>query len=418
MWNVTFFLIVVSLGLSLRLGTYVVYEGTQAIVTQFGAIIGAPATEPGLYFRIPLLQKVHVLDTRIETWKGFIDYIPTKDRQFVAVESVAHWRVNDPIVFLEQLGSKELAESRLDSLLIGSVKDMVSTHSLVDTVRNSNRIVNERMQAGDDVQAGSAHLKALEDQLKNSITSSLEVVTVGREHLTRKMFTESAFELRKLGIELLGIYISKVSYEPKVEQTVYARMTSERMRVAERLLSIGRSERERILGQLSKDSADLLAPAVRDAEILMGKADAEALAIYAEAYNEDPEFYSFWRSIQAYRKSLSGDTTIVTSTQSNYYRSLFEDPNAGFRTQTRALNASVVETVGIQKTDVEATKVATGSVTTVEATDTGANVEDQLTPGPLGLGASGATRSSSPEPLSTQNLDAADEVNALGSQEE
>jgi|GEM_PF-403296 len=340
MWNVTFFLIVVSMGLLFRLGTYIVYEGTQVVVTQLGAIIGAPATEPGIYLRVPILQKIHVLDNRIETWKGYVDYIPTKDRQFVAVESVAHWRVKDPIIFMEQLGSKELAESRLDSLLIGAVKHMVSTHALVDTVRNSNRIVNERMEAGEDTQSGSANLKALEDQLKNSITSSLEVVTVGREHLTRKMFSESAFELRKLGIELLGVYISRVSYEPNVELTVYARMSSERVRVAERLLSIGRSERERILGQLSKDSADLLAPAVRDAEILMGKADAEALATYASAYGEDPEFYSFWRSIQAYRKSLSSGTSIVTSTTSNYYRSLFEDPNQGFKVVAEPLAAA------------------------------------------------------------------------------
>ncbi len=347
MWNVTFFLIVVSVGLAFRLGTYIVYEGTQAVVTQLGAIVGAPATEPGLYFRIPILQQVHVLDNRIETWRGFVDYIPTRDRQFVAVESVAHWRIKDPISFMEQLGSKELAESRLDSLLIGSVKDMVSTHALVDTVRNSNRIVNERMQAGEVIQPGSANLKALEDQLKNSITSSLEVVTVGREHLTRKMFSEASFELRKMGIELLGVYISRVSYEPKVEQTVYARMSSERVRVAERLLSIGRSERERILGQLSKDSADLLAPALRDAEILMGEADAEALAIYANAYGEDKEFYSFWRSIQAYRKSLSNSTSIVTSTTSNYYRSLFEDPNLGFIAQPESLPAAeAVEAAG------------------------------------------------------------------------
>jgi len=331
MWNVAFFLIVVFFGAAVRLGTYVVYEGTQAVVTQFGAIMQEPSTEPGLYFRIPLVQQVHILEKRIETWRGLVDYIPTKDRQYVAVESVAHWRIKHPIVFINKLGSAELAESRLDSILAGAVKRMVSTHSLVDTVRNTNRIVNERRKDSESVESGSANLKSLEDQLNNSITSSLEVVTVGREHLTRKMFAESSGELEKFGIELLGIYITRVSYEPNVERKVYSRMISERLRVAERLLSIGRSERERILGQLSKDTADLLAPAVRDAEILMGSADAEALAIYAKAFGQDPEFYSFWRSIQAYRKSMGSSASIITSTTSNYYKTLFEDPNANRR---------------------------------------------------------------------------------------
>jgi membrane protease subunit HflC len=93
-----------------------------------------------------------------------------------------------------------------------------------------------------------------------------------------------------------------------------------------------------------------LAPAVRDAEILMGKADAEALATYASAYSEDPEFYSFWRSIQAYRKSLSSGTSIVTSTTSNYYRSLFEDPNRGFNVQAEPLTAAAATEADIAAT--------------------------------------------------------------------
>jgi len=327
MWNVVFFLIVASVGVAIRLGTYVVDEGTQVVITQFGEIVGEPSVEPGIYFRIPLIQEAHYLEKRIETWQGYIDYIPTKDRQYVAVQSVAHWRIEDPILYMEALGSKELAKSRMDSIINGTVKDMVSTHAMVDTIRNSNRIVNERQEAAMRSEEGMAQQTGLRDQLKHSVTSNLELVTTGREHLTQKMFAESSAELHKLGIDVVGVFVERVSYEPEVERKVYERMISERNRISERLKSLGRGERERLLGQLAHDSNAILGPAIQKAEIIRGEADSAALEMYGEAFGQDPEFYNFWRSIQAYRSSLSHSTTIITSTESNYYRRLFEDPN-------------------------------------------------------------------------------------------
>ena len=327
MWNVVFFLIVASVGVAIRLGTYVVDEGTQVVITQFGEIVGEPSVEPGIYFRIPLIQEAHYLEKRIETWQGYIDYIPTKDRQYVAVQSVAHWRIEDPILYMEALGSKDLAKSRMDSIINGAVKDMVSTHAMVDTIRNSNRIVNERQEAAMRSEEGMAQQAGLRDQLKHSVTSNLELVTTGREHLTQKMFAESSAELHKLGIDVVGVFVERVSYEPEVERKVYERMISERNRISERLKSLGRGERERLLGQLAHDSNAILGPAIQKAEIIRGEADSAALEMYGEAFGQDPEFYNFWRSIQAYRSSLSHSTTIITSTESNYYRRLFEDPN-------------------------------------------------------------------------------------------
>ena len=327
MWNVIFFMIVASLGLVIRSGTYVVDEGTQVVITQFGEIVGEPSIEPGIYFRVPLIQEAHYLEKRIETWQGYVDYIPTKDRQYVAVQTVAHWRIEDPILYMEALGRRELAKSRMDAIINGSVKDMVSSHAMVDTVRNSNRVVNEEQEATEQTEEGMANSRGLTDQLKYPVTSRLELVTVGRRQLTRKMFAEAAAELHKLGIDVVGLFVERVSYEPEVERKVYQRMISERGRIAERLKSLGRGERERILGQLAQDSNSILGPATREAEVIRGEADAGALALYADAFGRDPEFYNFWRSIQAYRNSLSASTTIITSTESNYYRRLFEDPN-------------------------------------------------------------------------------------------
>jgi len=340
MWNVTFFIIVVSIGALIRLGTYVVDEGSQVVLTQFGAIMDEPSVEPGLYFRIPFIQKTHYVEKRIQTWDGQIDYIPTKDRQYIAVESVAHWQIVDPIRYMEALGSQELALSRLDAILIGAVKDMVSTHAMVDTVRNSNRIVNERRESEEFSEEDSVRNNSMKAQLSHSITSGLELVTLGREHLTQKMYADASIELMKLGIRLVGIYIQRVSYEPEVERKVYSRMISERTRIAERLLSVGRSQREQILGQVAHDANAILAPAIRQAEIIRGEADAEALAIYNEAFGEDPEFYEFWRSIQAYRTSLPDNTSIITSTDTDFYHTLFHHPMTKLRKSRGQIPAS------------------------------------------------------------------------------
>ena len=328
--NVSFFIIVATFGVLFRLGSFIVYEGSQVTVTQFGRIIDKPYQEPGVYFRIPFIQKTHYLEKRIETWEGYVDYIPTADRQYMAIESIAHWRIEDPVVFLEALGTRELAESRLDSILNGALKDMISSHKLVDTVRNSNRILNEKRAELDVDIKGTANLRALEQQLNDAVASTLESVTVGREHLTRKMVSQAAAELKLLGIELVNMYIKRISYAPSVELRVYERMTSERTRVAERLVSLGRGERERILGQLSKDAQEILAPAQREAEIIRGQADAMALETYREAFGKDPEFYDFWRSLQAYRVSLPDNTEIVSSTESKYYNVLFDRRSEAF----------------------------------------------------------------------------------------
>jgi membrane protease subunit HflC len=333
-WNISLFAIVATIGVLIRFGSFIVYEGSQVTLTQFGRILDRTYQEPGLYFRIPFIQKTHYLESRFETWEGYVDYIPTADRQYMAVESVAHWRIAEPVKFMEALGSRELAESRLDTILDGAVKNMISTHKLVDTVRNSNRILNSKIQLLEIDVKGTAKLQALEKQFTDEIASTLESVTVGREHLTRKMLSEAAAELELLGIELLNVFIKHISYAPSVELTVYARMSSERIRVAERLMSLGRAERERILGQLSRDAQDILAPAQRDAEIIRGRADAKALGIYSQAFGKNPQFYNFWRTLQAYRFSLPENTTVIASTQSKFYDVFF---NRGPSTQNGGL---------------------------------------------------------------------------------
>ncbi len=341
MWNFAFFLIVAVTAVGVRLGTFTVYEGQQVVITQLGRIIGKPYQEPGLYFRVPFIQYANYLDARVETWEGYVNYVPTKDKLYVAVETVAHWRISDPSRFLESLGDMPTAEAKLDSIFNGAVKDSVSGHALVDAVRNTNRIVaTKRRLAREESTAPHTGKGA---QLDDEVTSELERVTVGREHLTRIMLDAAALQLEPLGVEVLNVLIKKISYEPAVELMVYERMTSERERVAERLLSMGRGERERIRGKSARDAQTILAPAVREAEIIKGDADAEAVRVYAESFGRDAEFYRFWRSLMAYRHALPEKAELIGATDTSFFDAMhgrLPPPSGGALSPPRGSDSS------------------------------------------------------------------------------
>lgn len=337
MWNLLFFLIIATTAVVFRSGTFIVYEGSQVVITQFGKLIGETYETPGMYFRVPLIQRAHYFDARIQTWEGHVNYVPTKDKLYVAVEAVGHWRINDPQKFIETLGTAEAARSRLDSILNDAVKDMVSSHPLVDTVRNTNRVLELRTDFEKSARAPVKISKA--SQVTDDVVAELESVTIGREHLTRKMLDSAAPTLEPLGIEVLNVLIKKVSYEPAVEQMVYERMVSERNRVAERLRSIGRSEQERIRGLTTRDAQEIISPAVREAETIKGAADADAVRIYAESFGKDADFYNFWRSLLAYRNALPEKTEMVGAMDSDFFRVL----NQRHEKQAAASPAAVPE---------------------------------------------------------------------------
>lgn len=317
MWNFAFFIIMAVTAICVRVGTFTVYEGQQVVITQLGRIIGEPYQEPGLYFRVPFIQHTNYFDARIETWEGYVNYVPTKDKLYVAVETVAHWRISNPARFLESLGDVKEASSKLDSILNSAVKDTVSSHALVDTVRNTNRIIasQRRVARQERIQPRTGRVGQLDDE----VISELEKVTVGREHLARKMLNDAALQLEPLGVEVLNVLVKKISYEPAVELMVYERMRSERSRVAERLRSMGRSERERIRGKTARDAQEVLAPAVRKAETIKGEADAEAVKVYADSFGKDESFYRFWRSLMAYRQALPEKAELIGATDTAFF---------------------------------------------------------------------------------------------------
>lgn len=285
--------------------TFVVREWEQVIITQFGQPVGAPHTEPGLHFKAPLIHRVHRLDRRYLEWDGAPTRIATRDRRFLLVDGFARWRIDDPLLFYQRVRDERLAQTRIDDVMDGEIRNAVSRHDLIENVRSTNRPQDEIVIDLD-----------VEDAIFDSIA-------VGRAQIALEI-TESANArlLDELGIELLDFRFKRTDYVDEVQDDVFARMISERYRAAEEFRSMGAGEQARIRGMRERELARIRSEAIRDAEELRGAADAEAARLYSDAHRQSPEFYELLRSLEAAARVVDGSSTLVLGTNSRLFRLL------------------------------------------------------------------------------------------------
>ncbi|MEQ8820376.1 MAG: protease modulator HflC [Sumerlaeia bacterium] len=294
----------------LSASAYITNEAEQAVVLQFGEPMRV-VKDPGLHFKIPFIQDVVRYDKRLIAWDGDPNEIPTKGREFIYVDTTARWRIVDPQKFLESVRDEAGAMSRLDDILDSAVRDEVSSLELVEIVRSST-------WEGAPEDIGNEPM--FDDQDEQSLNRP---IIVGREGLTRRILERaSATTQQQLGIELVDVRIKRLNYVRDVQQRVYDRMISERQRIAAQFRSEGEGRSAEIRGGTAKQLQAVRSEAQRKAEIVRGRADADATRIYAEAYSADPEFYSFLRTIESYGKSITGQSTLVIGTDSDYFKYL------------------------------------------------------------------------------------------------
>jgi membrane protease subunit HflC len=289
--------------------TYVVNEWEQVVITEFGEPVGEPVNEAGLHFKMPFVQRVNRFEKRILIWDGERNQIPTDDKRFIWVDTTARWRIRDPLVFLQSVRTVRGAQSRLDDYLDSAVRDVIGRHKLVEVVRLSNRVL-------DVVPPEEERVEGLMDMQVR------EKIERGRDELIQAMLETAIPKIDELGIELIDLRIKRINYVESVRNSVYQRMISERQRIAEQYRSEGRGKKAEIEGQRARDEKKILSEAYRDAQQLIAKADADAALIFADAYNEDPEFYAFVRTLQAYEELVGDNHTLVVDPKSDLYRYL------------------------------------------------------------------------------------------------
>ncbi|RKY49902.1 MAG: protease modulator HflC [Candidatus Neomarinimicrobiota bacterium] len=286
---------------------FILDETQQAIITQFGKPVGGAIRNAGVHFKMPFIQKVIVFDKRLLEWDGEPQEIPTKDNKFIKIDTFARWRIIDPLAFYKSVRSEAVAQSRLDDILDGTIRDEIANRALQEIVRNSDRpmVIPEIEQ----------EVKSEADTL-----SWREVMIPGaREEIAKNILdnVKKKLEELKLGIEVVDLKFKRIDYNPKVQEKVFERMISEQKRIAEKYRAIGQGEKQRILGKQDQKKKEILSEAYRKAQEIRGQADAEATKIYAKAYNKSPEsrkFYEFIKTLETYKAIFDTSTTMILST--------------------------------------------------------------------------------------------------------
>jgi membrane protease subunit HflC len=298
---------------------YILNEGEQAVVVQLGQIV-AVKQDAGLHFKTPFLDDVIKYPKMIMSWDGEKQRIPTKENQFIWVDTIARWRISDPKKFYESIGSLESAYARLGDVIDSAVRTIIAENWLRETVRNSNIIrenkgATEAFEVGSDQDAGQ-----LSAFTRTDVT--YEEVQKGRRKLAEEMLNLSRKLVPEYGIELIDVVPRQIKYSDELTQSVYNRMIKERSQIAQAFRSFGEGKKAEWEGKLENERRSLLSAAYEKAEKIKGAADADATKIYAQAYSKDPEFFDFWRSIESYKTTLPKFNKTL-STDMDYFRYLY-----------------------------------------------------------------------------------------------
>ena len=266
--------------LVLSMSVYTVDQRKAAIKFQLGEVVSMQ-TDPGLYFMVPILQNVRLYDTRIQTLDTKdAERFLTSENKNVLVDSFVKWRVIDVRQYYVSVRGDSLAA---EARIMQTVNDALRAEFAKRTVH--------------------------------------DVVSGARDQIMEDMRVKADLDARKIGVQIIDVRLKRVDLPTEVSESVYRRMEAERKRVANELRSQGAAEAERIRADADRQREIIIAEAYRSAQKVKGEGDAKATAIYADAFGQSPDFYSFYRSLEAYRASFAGkDDVLVVDPGSDFFR--------------------------------------------------------------------------------------------------
>ncbi|MFP4151465.1 MAG: protease modulator HflC [Alkalispirochaeta sp.] len=312
---------------------YVVTEGEQAVVIRFGEIVKT-TQEAGLHFKTPVIDQVVPFSAKLISWDGDPRRMPTSENQFIWVDTTARWRIEDPELFYRSVTTMERAYSRLDDVIESAVRTVISANEIEEAVRDSN-VINEinREQAlpseaeqalpEDEVSTTARQgLEEIADML--SVVEDREEISRGRQQLSEEMLDRAQETASELGIDLRDIVVRQIRYSEDLTESVYDRMVSERTRIAEAYRSYGQGRKQELIGTMENERRAILSEAYERAETIRGTADAEAAQIYSTAYQQDADFFAFWRAIESYRRTMP-EFRKTLSTDMQYFDFLYSE---------------------------------------------------------------------------------------------
>jgi membrane protease subunit HflC len=318
--------IAVIFGLFIAGPFYVIKEGELAVIIQLGRLVRT-VSDAGLYVKIPFIDEVVRYPKKIMTWDGEANIIPTSEGQFIWVDVTARWSISDTQKFYEASQNVDEANKKLGQIINSAVRAVVGENSLQESVRNSNLLL-ERMAAGETRTTVPVSPELGEDAIIGTTqTEEFQVdrpipIVKGRRQLAEEILARSRLQAPNLGIELRDVVTRQIRYSDALTDSVHKRMIRERTQIAQLYRSQGERGKQDWLGQMEGNKRRILSAGREEAQTIMGKADAEAARIYAEAYNLDPNFFNFWRAVESYRTTMPKFNKTL-STDMEYFRYLY-----------------------------------------------------------------------------------------------
>jgi membrane protease subunit HflC len=256
---------------------FTVDETKQAIILQFGKPIKA-IQEAGLYMKIPFIQNVVFFEGRLLIYDAQPTEIITRDKKTLILDNYARWKIENPLLFLQTVRDINGAQARLDDIIYSEL----------------------RVDLG-----------------KFDMT---EIVSQKRTEIMKTVTERSNEKSMEYGINIVDVRIKRADLPPENEQNIFARMQAERERIAKQYRAEGQEESAKIVAETEREKTVILAEAYKEAQVLRGEGEAEAIRIYAESFNQDPEFYQFYRTMESYQNSLDENTTILLSSDNEYIK--------------------------------------------------------------------------------------------------
>lgn len=256
---------------------FTVDQAQQAIVLRFGEPRRV-VRDPGLHFKMSLLDNVATFDKRLLDFDADAQEVIMLDQRRLVVDAFARYRIVDPLLFLQTAVNEQGMRARLGAIVNASLRNVL----------------------------GSVPFSA--------------VLSNRRSQLMRQISDSVVNEAKGFGVEVVDVRIMRADLHPDNSPAIYARMQTEREREARTERAQGAEASQRIRAEAERDRTVILAEAQRQAQVLRGQGDADATRIFAEAFNRDPQFYSFYRSLQAYRQAIGEGTTLVLTPESEFFR--------------------------------------------------------------------------------------------------
>tara|TARA_S200000501_G_scaffold377453_1_gene435903 strand:- start:3063 stop:4007 length:945 start_codon:yes stop_codon:yes gene_type:complete len=304
-------IIIVLLLFGLSSSLYTVNEAEQAIILRFGEPVSEkPIDQAGLHFKFPVINSVYKFDKRILEWDGKPEEIPTKDNKYIYIDSFARWIISDPLKFYKSAKNEMIAQSLLDDIIDGAVRNEITGKIMEEIVRFSDRELP----------------KVSSDYLSSNNNDAEKIVAVpgARKEISQNILNSVSKKLLELdiGITVIDVQLKRIDYNSRVQQDLFNRMITFQNTIAEKYRAQGRGQKEEILGQQIQKEKEILSSSYLDAQKIRGEADAEAVKIYANSYSKAPDFYNFIETLNAYSETIDSTTSLILSSDNKFLKYL------------------------------------------------------------------------------------------------